>query len=95
MSTISVADLKKKSAEDLVKSASEENVVITSDGQPVALVFGMNGISMGMAESVMRSVAALRAQAALQRGSKGNGTSELSPEEIDAEIQAARRDRKK
>jgi hypothetical protein len=95
MSTISVADLKKKSAEDLVKSASEDNVVITSEGQPVALVFGMNGISMGMAESVMRSVAALRAQAALQRGSKGNGTSELSPEEIDAEIQAARRDRKK
>lgn len=95
MSTISVADLKKKSAVDLLKSAAEDNVVITSEGQPMALVFGIDGISMGTAESLMRSVAALRAQAALQEGARANGVSDLSAEEIDSEIAAARRERKR
>jgi hypothetical protein len=95
MSTISVADLKKSSAVDLLQSASHDNVVITSEGQPIALVFGINGISIGTAETLMRSVAALRAQAALQEGARVNGLSELSAGEIDAEIMAARRQRKK
>ena len=95
MSTISIADLKKKSAEELLNSAGKDNLVITSNGQPMALLLDIHGVSPGSAEALMRSVIALKAQAALQNNSAANGTSALSMSEIDSEIAAARRERKK
>jgi hypothetical protein len=95
MSTISVADLKEKSAEDLLNSASKENLVITSAGQPVALLLDLGGVSITSAQSLLRSVSALKAQAALQAASAANGIDGLTMPEIDAEILTARRARKK
>jgi hypothetical protein len=91
MSTISIADLKKKSAEDLLNSAGKDNLVITSGGQPIALLLDIQGVSAGSAESLMRSIKALKAQASLQKTSPSN----LTMSDIDAEIAAARRERKK
>ncbi len=95
MSTISVAELKKKSAEDLLKTAVKDNLVITSDGKPVALVMDIEGVSVGSAEALMRSVTALKAQAALQQTSASIGTDTMTMSDIDAEIAATRRDRRK
>jgi hypothetical protein len=94
VSTISIAELKEKSAEELLNSAGKDNLVITSDGQPVALLLDIHGVSAGSTEALMRSVIALKAQAALQKSSAANGASALSMSEIDAEIAAARRERK-
>ena len=38
MSTISISDLKKKPAKQWLKSAGKDDLVITSKGQPVAVL---------------------------------------------------------
>jgi antitoxin (DNA-binding transcriptional repressor) of toxin-antitoxin stability system len=91
MSTISIADLKKKSAEDLLNSAGKENVVITSGGQPVALLLDIQGVSAGSTEALVRSIAALKAQSFLQK----NSAAGLTMPDIDVEIADVRRERKK
>ena len=95
MSTISVAELKEKSAEDLLNCAGKENLVITAEGHPVAVLVDLHGISSGSAEALMRSVTALRAQASLQSAATATGAADLSTEEINSEISAARRERRK
>jgi hypothetical protein len=70
-------------------------VVITSNGQPVALLLDIQGVSARSAESLMRSVVALKAQASLQNATSSNGVAGLTMSEIDAEIAAARRERRK
>jgi hypothetical protein len=95
MSTISVAELKEKSAQDLLNCAGKENLVITAGGHPVAVLVDLHGISTGSAEALMRSVTALKAQASLQSAATQTGIAKLSMDEIDAEIAAVRRGKRK
>lgn len=93
MSTISLSELKEKPASQLVQAAGKEDVIVTSNGQPVALVLAVGPQSLEATQSMVRSVRALQAQAAMQHASAGNP--ELSDAEIDAEIAAARKQRRK
>jgi antitoxin (DNA-binding transcriptional repressor) of toxin-antitoxin stability system len=95
MSTISVSDLKRKPAKQWLKSAGKGELVITSNGQPVALLLGTGGASVESTRALVRSVRALQAQTALQQSAEANGTASLSPADIDAEIAAARRARRR
>ena len=94
MSTISVSDLKKKPAKQWLKSASRGDLVITSNGQPVAVLLRLAAASVESTRALLRSVRALQAQTALQQAAVGNGTSGFSMSDIDAEIAAARRARR-
>ncbi len=91
MSTISVSDLKKKPAKQWLKSASKDDLVITSNGQPVAVLLCIASASVESTRALVRSVRALQAQNALQRAAVVNGTSDFSMPYIDAEIAASRR----
>jgi prevent-host-death family protein len=95
VSTITVSDLKKRSAKQWSKSAKKGELVVTSQGQPVAVLVPTDARSLGATLSTLRSVRALQAQGLLQEAAKQNGTSELSMEDIDAEISVARRARRK
>ncbi len=95
MSTISVSDLKRKPAKQWLKSAGKGELVITSNGQPVALLLPAVGASVESTRALVRSVRALQAQTALQQAGVANGTSSLSAHEIDAEIAAVRRARRR
>ena len=95
MSTISISELKKKPAGAWVKSASKHDVVITSKGQPVAVLLRIADTSLKSTRALLRSVRALQAQTALQRAAAGNGTASLSSFDVDAEITAARRARRR
>lgn len=95
MSTISVSDLKRKPAKQWLKSAGKGELVITSNGQPVALLLGTAGASVESTRALVRSVRALQAQTALQRAAEANGTASFSPADIDAEISATRRARRR
>ena len=88
MSTISVSDLKKKPAKQWLKSAGKDDLVITSKGQPVAVL-------LRIAAASMESTRALQAQTALQQAAAASGASELSMSDIDAEIAATRRARRR
>lgn len=90
MSTITVSDLKRKPAKQWLKSAGKGELVITSNGQPVALLLPTVGASMESTRALVRSVRALQSQTALQQAAVANGTASLSAAEIDAEIAAAR-----
>jgi antitoxin (DNA-binding transcriptional repressor) of toxin-antitoxin stability system len=93
VSTISVSELKKKPASQWLKSAGKKDLIITSKGQPVALLLRIAAASVESTRSLLRSVRALQAQAALQQAAAANGTAALTTPDIDAEIAAARRAR--
>ena len=95
MSTISVSELKKKPASQWLKSAGKDDLVITSKGQPVAVLLRIAATSVESARVLLRSLRALQAQAALQQAAAANGTAGLSMSDIDAEIAAARRSRRR
>ncbi len=94
MSTISVSDLKKKPAKQWRTSARKNQLVVTADGQPVAVLLSVDAESLEPTLSTLRSLRALQAQAALQKSAAENGTSRLTMDDIDAEIAAARRARR-
>jgi len=95
MSTISVSELKKKPAKQWLKSASKDDLIITSKGQPVAVLMRIAAASVESTRALVRSVRALQAQSALQEAAAANGTAGFSMSNIDAEIAAARRARRR
>lgn len=95
MSTISVSELKKRPAKQWLKSAGKDDLVITSKGQPVAVLLRIAAASVESTRALVRSVRALQAQAALQQAATANGTVDFSMSDIDAEIAASRRARRR
>jgi hypothetical protein len=73
-----------------LKSAGKDDLVITSKGQPVAVLLRIAAASVESTRSFVRSVRALQAQAALQQAAAASGAAGLSVPDIDAEIAAAR-----
>jgi prevent-host-death family protein len=95
MSTISVSDLKKKPARQWLKSASKNDLIITSKGQPVAVLLRIASTSLESTQALLRSVRALQAQKSLQKAALNNRTSDFSMSDIDAEIASSRRIRRR
>jgi prevent-host-death family protein len=93
VSTISISELKRKPAKAWLKSAGKDDLVVTSKGQPVAVLLRIADASLASTRALLRSVRALQAQAALQQAAAVNGTAGLSMSEIDADIAATRRAR--
>ena len=70
-----------------------DEIIITSRGKPVALLVGVDGEDL---EETVRLVRRARAQAAvsrMRRAASREGSNNLSQEEIEAEIAAARGER--
>jgi prevent-host-death family protein len=95
VSTVSLTELKRKPSSYWLKSDGRRDLVVTSKGKPVAVLLRLSASSGQSAEALLRSIRALQAQAALQQASIANGTSDLSMRDIDAEIAAARRARRR
>ena len=90
-----MSDLKKKPAKQWLKSAAKDDLVITSKGQPVAVLLRIASASVESTRALVRSVRALQAQSALQQAAVASGVSELSMSDIDSEISFARRARRR
>jgi len=95
MSAISVSELKKSPAGKWLKAASQGDLVITSKGRPVAMLVRVADDSLDSTQSLLRSVRALQAQSMLQQAAEANGLAGLSLSEIENEIAAARRARRR
>jgi PHD/YefM family antitoxin component YafN of YafNO toxin-antitoxin module len=95
MSTISVNDLQKQPAQQWLEAADQDGLVVTSEGEPVAVLMRVAPDSLESTRALLRSVRALQAQANLQQAAVSNGTAGLSLPDIDAEITATRRARQK
>ncbi|MGD0488603.1 MAG: type II toxin-antitoxin system Phd/YefM family antitoxin [Syntrophorhabdales bacterium] len=90
MKFISVRDLRGKSAEVWKDLPTEREVVVTSNGRPIAILSAVNESNLEESLSAIRQARAAEAVMSLQRRSVERGADGITMEEIDAEIGAVR-----
>lgn len=93
MKFISVRDLRGKSADIWRDLPEEREMVITSNGRPVAILAAVNESNLEDALAAFRQARAVDAVANLQRKSVGRGADALTEADIAAEIGAVRKAR--
>ena len=93
MKFLSVRDLRGKSAQIWKDLPEEREMIITSNGRPIAILAAISESNLEESLAAFRQARAVEAVAALQRRSADQGTDTITMEEIDAEIQAVRKSR--
>lgn len=93
MRFVSVRDLRSKGRRVWEELESEKELVVTSNGRPIALLTGVNEDNFENTLRDLRRARALRAVEEMQRASLKAGLDKMSDQEIDAEIRAARKAR--
>lgn len=93
MKFLSVRDLRGKSAEVWKELPAEREMIITSNGRPIAILAAINESNLEESLSAFRQARAVEAVASLQRRSADNGVSNITMDEIDEEIKAVRKKR--
>lgn len=95
MKFLSVRDLRGKSAKVWKDLTEEKEMVVTSNGRPVAILASIDESNVEESLAAFRQARAIAAVAALQRRSVEQGTDGITPEEIDEEIRAVRGKRRR
>ncbi len=95
MRFVSVRDLRGKSAQVWRDLPIEREIIITSNGRPVAILSAVNESNLEESLSAFRQARSVDAVADLQRRSVQEGKANLSMDEIEAEILAVRKQRRK
>ena len=90
MKFVSVRDLRGKSAEVWRELPEEREMIITSNGRPVAILAAVSESNLEESLAAFRKARAVDAVALMQRKSAARGTDSLTQQEIDAEIAAVR-----
>ena len=93
MKFISVRDLRSKSAQVWKQLPQEREMIITSNGRPIAIIAAISDSDLEESLSAFRQARAVEAVVSLQRRSVEMGTDKMTMDEIDAEIKAVRRKR--
>ena len=93
MKFLSVRDLRGKSAKIWKELPEEREMVITSNGRPIAILAAVNEANLEESLSAFRTARAVEAVASLQRRSVEQGADRITLDEIDAEIKAVRNQR--
>jgi antitoxin (DNA-binding transcriptional repressor) of toxin-antitoxin stability system len=93
MKFISVRDLRGKSAEVWKELPKEREMIITSNGRPIAIIAAISDSNLEESLSAFRQARAVEAVASLQRRSVEMGSDKITMDEIDAEIKAVRKKR--
>jgi antitoxin (DNA-binding transcriptional repressor) of toxin-antitoxin stability system len=93
MKFISVRDLRSKSAQVWKQLSQEREMIITSNGRPIAIIAAISDSDLEESLSAFRQARAVEAVASLQRRSVEVGNDKMTMDEIDAEIKAVRRKR--
>jgi prevent-host-death family protein len=93
MKFVSIRDLRGKSAEVWERLPGEGEMIITSNGRPIAILASVNESNLEESLSAFRQARAVEAVASLQRWSVEQRTDNISMDEIDAEIKTVRRKR--
>jgi antitoxin (DNA-binding transcriptional repressor) of toxin-antitoxin stability system len=95
MKFLSVRDLKTKSSQIWSELPDQKEMVVTSNGRPIALLSSINENNLEQVLTAFRRARTANALAAIQHESIQQGTDAISMDEINAEIKAARSKRKK
>lgn len=95
MKFLSVRDLRGNSARVWRELPVEGEMVVTSNGRPVAVIAAVDESSVEQSLTAWRQVRATQAVAAIQYESVRKGLDGMSMGEIDAEIKSSRQARRK
>ncbi len=93
MKFLSVRDLRGRSAEVWKELPEEREMVITSNGRPIAILAAISESNLEESLAAFRQARAVEAVASLQRKSADKGTDKITMDEIDEEIKAVRKKR--
>lgn len=93
MKFVSVRDLRGKSAQVWKELPDEKEMVITSNGRPIAILAAISDSNLEESLAAFRQARAVEAVASLQRRSVARGTDRISRAEIEAEIREVRKKR--
>jgi len=91
---VSVRELRSQSAR-ILGDLDRSEVVVTSNGAPVAILTPVTADSVDIVLRAQRQARAVLAMVELQDEAARRGLDRLSDVEIDSEIEAARRERKR
>jgi antitoxin (DNA-binding transcriptional repressor) of toxin-antitoxin stability system len=95
MKFLSVRDLKTKSSQVWKELPGQKEMVVTSNGRPIALLSSIDESNLEQVLKAFRRARATNAVASIQYDSTQKGTDKISMDEINAEIDAVRSRRKK
>ncbi|MDY6830458.1 MAG: type II toxin-antitoxin system Phd/YefM family antitoxin [Thermodesulfobacteriota bacterium] len=95
MKFLSVRDLKAKSSLIWKELPNQKDMVITSNGRPIAILSSVTEDNLELVLSFFRQARATQAVNAIQHESVRKGTDKISTDEIDDEIKSVRSRRKK
>ena len=93
MRFLSVRDLRGKSAQVWKELPDEREMIITSNGRPIAILSAITESNLEESLKAFRQARAVEAVARLQRRSVEQGTDRVTMDDIDAEIKAVRKKR--
>ena len=95
MKFLSVRDLKTKSSKIWKDLPEQKEMVVTSNGRPIALLSSINENNLEQVLTAFRRARATNALTSIQYDSIQKGTDMISMDEINAEIGVIRSKRKK
>ena len=95
MKFITVRELRVRSGQVWNKLARERDMILTSNGKPIAILTAVSEETLEESLAAVRRARAVAAVEHLQRQSVRAGTDKLSPAEIAAEIRASRKARRR
>jgi len=93
MKFLSVRDLRGKSAQIWKELPDEREMIVTSNGRPIAILAAITEANLEESLSAFRRARAVEAVVSLQRKSAEKGTDKISLNEINSEIRAVREKR--
>jgi antitoxin (DNA-binding transcriptional repressor) of toxin-antitoxin stability system len=93
MKFLSVRDLRGRSAQVWKNLPEEREMIVTSNGRPIAILASITESTLEESLSAFRRARAVAAVISLQRKSARQGTDTIPMEEINTEIKAVRKKR--
>ena len=95
MKFLSVRDLKTKSSQVWKDLPDQKDMVITSNGRPIAILSSINENNLEQVLSAFRQARAMEAVTSIQYESVHRGTDKITLKDIDREIKSVRSGRKR
>ena len=90
---VSLCELRRQSEDAWRSLAREKDLVVTSNGEPIAILSATTEATVEASISALRQARAQLAAAAMQQRAHETGADRLTLQDVNAEICAARRER--
>lgn len=94
MQFVTVRDLRNKSAQIWRKLPGEKEMVLTSNGKPIAILFATSGDTLEESLAIIRQVQSMVAVSCMQTQSAKSGKNLMPLTEINKEIADVRKNRR-